>query len=144
MKKLLLLFTMIFAVSCGSREDEPTPVPSGPVAGTLQHALLGTWKAIQYVSSSTPSGGPIYSDAGSNNWYFTNTPEGIFKIQTRDHYFEGNYTYSGGGQNYHAVFTKVGAPYLEIFVKQIEGNIYTFQMQGGTDVTPFTFKAVKQ
>lgn len=28
MKELLLLFIMVFAVSCGSREDEPTPSPS--------------------------------------------------------------------------------------------------------------------
>lgn len=146
MKKIILVFMVFLVVSCSTdRIEDPVPTPNpGPTVGTLQYELLGTWKAIQYVSSSTQNGGPVYSDVGNNNWYFTNSADGKFKIQTKDHYFEGDYTYGDSGSNYYAVFTKIGSPYLEIFVKNIEGNIYTFQMQGGANITPFTFKAVKQ
>lgn len=147
MKKLLfILLASFFILSCGSRDEEPvTPEVETPQAGTLQAQLLGNWKAFQYVTSYTQNAGYTYSDVGTNNWYFINNGDKSFKLQTKDNYFEGTYIYKEGVSNqYYASFTKVGSEYLEIFVKNIENDVVTFQTQGGAGVNSFQFKARKQ
>lgn len=45
MKNLLLILTVFIAVSCGSRDDEPT---TPPAVTYTQADAVGTWKATHY------------------------------------------------------------------------------------------------